>query len=160
MICPVLSSRPEAGRSVKRTRLLQETRKMRSMEAYEGWHAGELTQVGAARLLGMCDRSFIRCLARYEAFDLEGLIDKRNEQICSSTCLPCECSRMRPPGSTLWKPTERPSKPVLPDARTNRSRAQPRVFCRHRGLCAPDVARGTLEGKASRRRTLSARESG
>jgi len=54
---------------------------MRFMEAYEGWHAGELTQVEAARLLGMCDRSFRRYLARYEECDLEGLIDKRIEQI-------------------------------------------------------------------------------
>ena len=39
---------------------------MRFKEAYEGWHAGELTQIGAARLLGMCDWSFRRYLARYE----------------------------------------------------------------------------------------------
>jgi hypothetical protein len=54
---------------------------MRFMEAYEGWHSGELTQMEAARLLGMCDRSFRRYLARYEQFDLEGLIDKRIEQV-------------------------------------------------------------------------------
>lgn len=54
---------------------------MRFKEAYEGWHAGELTQIEAARLLGMCDRSFRRYLARYEEYELEGLIDKRIEQI-------------------------------------------------------------------------------
>ncbi len=54
---------------------------MRFKEAYEGWHAGELTQIEAARLLGMCDRSFRRYLARYEEFDLQGLIDKRIEQV-------------------------------------------------------------------------------
>ena len=54
---------------------------MRFREAYEGWHSGELTQVEAARLLGMCDRSFRRYLARYEEFELEGLIDKRLEQV-------------------------------------------------------------------------------
>lgn len=54
---------------------------MRFIEAYEGWHAGELTQTQAAQLLGMCDRSFRRYLARYEEFDLAGLIDKRIEQI-------------------------------------------------------------------------------
>ena len=27
---------------------------MRFKEAYEGWHAGKLTQIEAARLLGMC----------------------------------------------------------------------------------------------------------
>ena len=50
-------------------------------EAYEGWHAGVLTQTEAARLLGMCDRSFRRYLARYEECDLQGLIDKRIEQV-------------------------------------------------------------------------------
>lgn len=54
---------------------------MRFKEAYEGWHAGELTQMEAARLLGMCDRSFRRYLARYDEFDLQGLIDKRIEQV-------------------------------------------------------------------------------
>ena len=54
---------------------------MRFIEAYEGWQAGELTQTQAAQLLGMCDRSFRRYLARYEEFDLAGLIDKRIEQI-------------------------------------------------------------------------------
>jgi len=54
---------------------------MRFKEAYEGWHARELTQIEAARLLGVCERSFRRYLARYEEFDLQGLIDKRIEQV-------------------------------------------------------------------------------
>ncbi len=54
---------------------------MRFKEAYEGWHAGELTQIEAARLLGMCDRSFRRYVARYDEWDIQGLIDKRIEQI-------------------------------------------------------------------------------
>ena len=54
---------------------------MRFIEAYEGWQLGELTQMQAAQLLGMCERSFRRYLARYEEFDLAGLIDKRIEQI-------------------------------------------------------------------------------
>ncbi len=66
---------------MKATELLQEIRKMRFKQAYEGWHAGELTQTEAARLLGMCERSFRRYLARYEEFDLQGLIDKRIEQV-------------------------------------------------------------------------------
>ena len=66
---------------MKATELLQEIRKMRFKQAYEGWHSGELTQTEAARLLGMCDRSFRRYLARYEEFDLQGLIDKRIEQV-------------------------------------------------------------------------------
>ena len=72
---------------MRRTELLQEIRKMRGAglgpfkEAYEGWHAGELTQTDAARLLGICERSFRRYLARYEEFYLQGLIDKRIEQV-------------------------------------------------------------------------------
>ena len=38
---------------MRRTELLQEIQKMRFKEAYEGWHAGELTQIEAARLLGI-----------------------------------------------------------------------------------------------------------
>ena len=69
---------------------------MRFKEAYEGWHAGELTQIEAARLLGMCDRSFRRYLARYEEFDMQGLIDKRIEQV----------SRLRAPVDEVMKLVE------------------------------------------------------
>ena len=54
---------------------------MRFEEAYEGWNAGRLTQAEAAQLLGMCERSFRRYLARYEAEGLDGLIDRRLEQV-------------------------------------------------------------------------------
>ena len=53
---------------------------MRFEETYEGWNAGRLTQFEAARILGMCERSFRRHLLRYEAERLEGLIDRRLEQ--------------------------------------------------------------------------------
>jgi transposase InsO family protein len=66
---------------MKPTELLQEIRKMRFEEAYESWNAGRLTQGEAARILGMCERNFRRYLARYEAEGLEGLIDRRLEQI-------------------------------------------------------------------------------
>ena len=66
---------------MKPTELLQGIRQMRFKEAYDGWHSGELTQTEAARLLGMCDRSFRRYLARYDELDLQGLIDKRIEQV-------------------------------------------------------------------------------
>jgi hypothetical protein len=49
------------------TELLQEIRMMRFEEAYEGWNEGRLTQAEAARILGMCERSFRRYLWRYEA---------------------------------------------------------------------------------------------
>lgn len=66
---------------MKRTQLLQEIRKMRFEEAVEGWTAGRLTQEDAARLLGVCDRTFRRYLARYEAEGLDGLIDRRLNQL-------------------------------------------------------------------------------
>lgn len=66
---------------MRRTELLQGIRKMRFEEAYEGWNAGRVTQAEAARILGMCERSFRRYLVRYEAEGLEGLIDRRLEQV-------------------------------------------------------------------------------
>lgn len=38
---------------ISRTRLLQENRKMRFEEAYQGWTRGRLTQAEAALLLGL-----------------------------------------------------------------------------------------------------------
>jgi len=65
---------------MKPTKLLQEIRKMRFEEAYEGWNARRLTQAEAARILGVCERSFRRYLWRYEEEGLEGLVDRRLEQ--------------------------------------------------------------------------------
>lgn len=66
---------------MRRTELLQEIRKMRFEEAYEGWQGGRLRQEEAARLLGVCARTFRRYVDRYEEEGLEGLIDKRLEQV-------------------------------------------------------------------------------
>ncbi len=65
---------------MKPAKVLQEIRKMRFEEAYEGWNAGRLTQAEAARILGVCERSFRRYMGRYEADGLDGLIDRRLEQ--------------------------------------------------------------------------------
>jgi len=54
---------------------------MRFEEAYEGWQAGRLTQEEAARLLGVCERTFRRDIDRYEENGLQGLIDKRLAQV-------------------------------------------------------------------------------
>jgi hypothetical protein len=54
---------------------------MRFEEAYGGWQSGRLTQGEAALLLGMCERTFRRYLARFEADGLQGLIDRRLEPI-------------------------------------------------------------------------------
>jgi Winged helix-turn helix len=84
-MCPVLHYSSEVNKKqvnkMKRTQLLEETRKMRFEEAYEGWQQKRFTQAEAARLLGMCERSFRRYLLRYEAEGLEGLIDKRLHQL-------------------------------------------------------------------------------
>src|SRR3990167_966894 len=56
---------------------------MRCEEAYAGWQEGRLTQEEAARLLGLCARSFRRYIERYEEAGLEGLIDKRLSQASS-----------------------------------------------------------------------------
>jgi len=62
---------------MKRTRLLEEIRKMRFEETYRAWTEKRLTQEEAAKILGVADRTFRRYLAKYEAEGLEGLIDHR-----------------------------------------------------------------------------------
>lgn len=54
---------------------------MRFEEAYEGCKRGRLTQEEAARLLGVCDRTYRRYLVRYEERGMEGLVDRRLGQI-------------------------------------------------------------------------------
>lgn len=66
---------------MRRTEVLQEIRKMRFNEAYAGWQASRLTQEEAARLLGVCERTFRRYINRYEEAGLEGLADKRMSQV-------------------------------------------------------------------------------
>lgn len=60
---------------------------MRFEEAYGGWNTGRLTQEEAARLLGVGERSFRRYVVRYEAEGLEGLIDRRLEQLSNRRAL-------------------------------------------------------------------------
>ena len=64
-----------------RTQVLQEIRRMRFEEAYGGWESRRLTQEEAARLLGVCERTFRRYVDRYEEEGLEGLADKRLSQV-------------------------------------------------------------------------------
>ena len=65
---------------MRRTETLQENRKMRFAEVYSGWTERRLTQEEAAEILGMCDRTFRRYLARYDEEGLSGLQDKRLTQ--------------------------------------------------------------------------------
>jgi transposase len=60
--------------------MLQEIRKMRFEEVYFGWSENRLSQEEAARILGVCDRTFRRYVDRYEESGLEGLSDKRLTQ--------------------------------------------------------------------------------
>lgn len=72
-----------------RTELLQEVRIMRFMEAYDGWQTGNLSQIEAARLLGVHERTFRRYIGRFEQEGMEGLYDKRITQ-ASSRCAPVD----------------------------------------------------------------------
>ena len=63
---------------MRRTEWLQETRLMRFEDAYEGWTSMRLPQIDAARLLGICPRTFRRTINRYEE---DGLFDKRLAQV-------------------------------------------------------------------------------
>ncbi|MBL8421238.1 MAG: helix-turn-helix domain-containing protein [Dechloromonas sp.] len=54
---------------------------MRFEDACGGWQSGWLSQEEAAILLGVCERTFQRYLAWYEASGLEGLIERRLEQV-------------------------------------------------------------------------------
>jgi len=66
---------------MRRTELLQEIRKMRFEEAYGGWRSRRLSQYEAARLLGVCERTFRRYVSRYEEDGLDGLLDKRLSRV-------------------------------------------------------------------------------
>jgi hypothetical protein len=54
---------------------------MRFLEAYDGWQARRLTEEGAARLLGVCERTFRRYIDRCKEAGPDGLIDKRLNQV-------------------------------------------------------------------------------
>ncbi len=65
---------------MNRTEMLQEILKMRFEEMYWGWQEGRFSQEDAARVLGVCSRTFRRQICRYEENGLEGLSDKRLTQ--------------------------------------------------------------------------------
>jgi len=74
---------------MRRTEVLQEVRKMRFSELYEGWKQRRFTQEEAAILLGVSERTFRRYLNRYEEEGLEGLVDHRLGQV-SHRCAPVD----------------------------------------------------------------------
>jgi transposase len=80
MNCPVLWFHIFKEEAMRRTEILQEVRKMRFEEIYGTWTERNLTQEEAARVLGVCSRTFRRYIDRYEEDGLEGLKDKRLTQ--------------------------------------------------------------------------------
>ena len=65
---------------MRRTEILQEGLLMRFEEIYGTWTERNLTQEEAARVLGVCSRTFRRYIDRYEEEGIEGLKDKRLTQ--------------------------------------------------------------------------------
>ena len=74
---------------MKRTRLLQELRQMKFESIYEDWKEKKLTQVEAARLLDVSDRTFRRYIDKYEDDGIAGLMDQRIES-ASHRCAPAD----------------------------------------------------------------------
>lgn len=74
---------------MKRTRLLQELRKMRFESVYDDWKVRKLTQFEAAQLLGICDRTFRRHIDKYESAGMDGLSDRRIDR-ASHRCAPVD----------------------------------------------------------------------
>ena len=70
---------------------------MRFEELYVGWQEGRLSQEEAARVLGVCSRTFRRQICRYEEDGMEGLNDRRLTQ----------ASHRRAPVDEVMKLTER-----------------------------------------------------
>lgn len=66
---------------MNRTALLQEIRIMRFEEIYNDWTEKRMSQEEAAQILGVCVRTLRRHINRYEEEGLDGLRDKRMEQL-------------------------------------------------------------------------------
>lgn len=79
---------------LSRIRCVQENRKMRFEEVFQGWKLGRLTQAEAALLLGQCERSFRRHIERYEVDGMEGLLDRRLNQVSKRRAGPVEVDRL------------------------------------------------------------------
>ncbi|SBT11099.1 hypothetical protein PROAA_890001 [Candidatus Propionivibrio aalborgensis] len=83
---------------------------MRFEEAYGGWQHGRLTQLEAASLLGVSDRTFRRYLGRYEEGGLEGLIDHRIGRIRERAAIAGSRVGCRKPN---WSPRRRHGEPTV-----------------------------------------------
>jgi hypothetical protein len=66
---------------VNRTRLLQAIGIRRLEEAYTSWQDKRITQEETARMLGVCARTFRHHMDRYGEADLDGLFDRRIDEV-------------------------------------------------------------------------------
>lgn len=75
MICPVALD--PLGGLMRRTEQLQGLRMLKLRDVFGRWDEGELSQLEAAELLGMSERTFRRWVRRFEEEGEEGLVDRR-----------------------------------------------------------------------------------
>jgi hypothetical protein len=69
---------------ISRARYLQENRKMRFQEAYDGWGQGRRTQAAAGILLGQRERIFRRHIERYQPATTSHAITPLSRASCVS----------------------------------------------------------------------------
>lgn len=74
---------------------LYETRRMGFDEAYTSWQDKRQTREEAARLLGVCKQTFRRYIDRYEDAGLEGLMDRRLNEVSHLKAPVDEVARLR-----------------------------------------------------------------
>ncbi len=77
MICPALELFQEVEELMRRIEQLQGLRLMKFEEVYGRTYRGELSQLEAAEILGMSERTFRRWRDRFQAEGAEGLYDRR-----------------------------------------------------------------------------------
>ena len=119
---------------MRRTELLQEVRKMRFEEAYGGWQERRLTQEEAARMLGVCERTFRRYVDRYEEEGLDGLVDKRLGQVSARQAPVDEVMRTEALYRERYEGVEREALPQFLPSRA-RGEAQLHVGEEHASAC-------------------------
>jgi len=62
---------------MRRTEQLQGLRMLKLRDVLSSWESGSLSQLEGAEVLGMSERTFRRCVHRFEAEGDEGLVDRR-----------------------------------------------------------------------------------
>src|SRR3974377_1261091 len=75
---------------MRRTEALQGVRMIKFMDVLGGYEAGDITQLEAAELLGVGERTFRRWRERYEDEGAAGLLDRRLGKV-SPKRVPLQC---------------------------------------------------------------------